>query len=115
MEFAKLLRTVFYVLHIISLFLEQKKRPGNKLVSSETTHLKFIYSEKATKFCEIFTLLLSYVVPVKSKGKIPKNFVVFSEYMNFKRGSAKKEIDPEITVYLGTIFILPIRVFWKDF
>ena len=29
--------------------------------------LKFIYSEKATKFCEIFTLLLSYVVPVKSK------------------------------------------------
>ena len=28
--------------------------------------LKFIYSEKATKFCEISTLLLSYVVPVKS-------------------------------------------------
>ena len=27
--------------------------------------LKFIYSEKVTKFCEIFTLLLSYVVPVK--------------------------------------------------
>ena len=26
--------------------------------------LKFIYSEKATKFCKIFTLLLSYVVPV---------------------------------------------------
>ena len=32
--------------------------------------LKFIYSEKATKCCEIFTLLLSYVVPVKSKVKI---------------------------------------------
>ena len=30
---------------------------------------KFIYSEKAT-FCKIFTLLLSYVVPVKSKVKI---------------------------------------------
>ena len=29
--------------------------------------LKFIYSEKATKFCKIFTLLLNYVVPVKSK------------------------------------------------
>ena len=28
--------------------------------------VKFIYSEKATKFCEISTLLLSYVVPVKS-------------------------------------------------
>ena len=45
--------------------------------------LKFIYSEKATKFCEIFTLLLSYVVPVKSMEKILQNFVVFSEYMNF--------------------------------
>ena len=45
--------------------------------------LQFIYSEKATKFCEIFTLLLSYVVPVKSKVKIFQNFVAFSEYMNF--------------------------------
>ena len=26
--------------------------------------IKFIYSEKATKFCEIFTLLLSYVVKI---------------------------------------------------
>jgi hypothetical protein len=33
---------------------------------------------------EIFTLLLSYVVPVKSKVKISQNFVAFSEYMNFK-------------------------------
>ena len=46
--------------------------------------LKFIYSEKATKFCEIFTFLLSYVVPVKSKVKISQNFVAFSVYMNFK-------------------------------
>ena len=46
--------------------------------------LKFIYSEKATKFCEIFTLFLSYVVPVKSKVKISQNFVAFLEYMNFK-------------------------------
>ena len=45
--------------------------------------LKFIYSEKATKFCEIFTLFLSYVVPVKSKAKISQIFVAFSEYMNF--------------------------------
>ena len=43
-----------------------------------------MYSEKATKFCEIFTLLLSYVVPVKSKVKISQNFLAFSEYMNFK-------------------------------
>ena len=48
--------------------------------------LKFIYSEKATKFCEIFPLLLTQVTTVhtvKSKGKISQNFVAFSEYMNF--------------------------------
>ena len=45
--------------------------------------LKVIYSEKATKFCEIFILLLSYVVSVKSKVNISQNFVAFSEYMNF--------------------------------
>ena len=45
--------------------------------------LKFIYSEKAKKFFEISTLLLSYVVPVKSKVEISQNFVAFSEYMNF--------------------------------
>ena len=45
--------------------------------------LKFIYSEKATKFCEISTLLLSTVHTVKSYGKISQNFVAFSEYMNF--------------------------------
>ena len=45
--------------------------------------LKFIYSEKATKFCEIVPLLLTTVHTVKSKGKISQNFVAFSEYMNF--------------------------------
>ena len=45
--------------------------------------IKFIYSEKATKFCQIYTLILSYVVPVKSKVTISQNFVAFSEYMNF--------------------------------
>ena len=42
-----------------------------------------MYSEKATKFCEIFLLLLPYVVPVKNKRKILQNFVAFSKYMNF--------------------------------
>ena len=46
-------------------------------------NLKFIYSEKASKFCEIFTLLLTTVHTVKSKVKISQNFVAFSEYMNF--------------------------------
>ena len=32
-------------------------------------HIKFIYSEKATKFCEIFPLLLTTVHTVKSKGE----------------------------------------------
>ena len=45
--------------------------------------LKFIYSEKATRFCEIFPLLLTTVHTVKCKGKISQNFVAFSEYMNF--------------------------------
>ena len=49
--------------------------------------LKFIYSEKATNFCEISTLDLSYVVTVKSTVEISQNFVAFSEYMNFKRGN----------------------------
>ena len=47
--------------------------------------IQSIYSEKATKFCEIFTLLLSCLEPVKSKVKISQNFVAFSEYMNFTR------------------------------
>ena len=50
--------------------------------------LKFIYSEKATKFWEISALLLSYVVPIKSKVEISQNFLAFSEYTNFKRSFA---------------------------
>ena len=45
--------------------------------------VKFIYSEKATKFCEISTLILTTVHTVKSKVEISQNFVAFSEYMNF--------------------------------
>ena len=48
------------------------------------TVVKFTYSEKATKFCEISTLLLTTVHTVKSKVEILQNFVAFSEYMNFK-------------------------------
>ena len=42
------------------------------------------YSEKATNFCEISTVDLSYVVTVKSTVEISQNFVTFSEYMNLK-------------------------------
>ena len=48
-----------------------------------------MYSKKATKFCEIFPLLLTVCTVVKIKGKILQNFVAFSEYMNFK---TKKKI-----------------------
>ena len=53
---------------------------GNK---DGSLKVKFIYSEKVTKFWEIFTLLLSYVVPVKSRVEIFQNFLAFSEYMKF--------------------------------
>ena len=48
-------------------------------------NVKFIYSEKASKFYEIFPLLLTIVHTVKSKWKILQNFMAFSEYMNFKK------------------------------
>ena len=45
--------------------------------------VKFIYSEKATKFCEISTLLLSVCTVDKSKVEILQKFLTFSEYTNF--------------------------------
>ena len=41
-----------------------------KMVSSNFLKVKFIYSKKATQFWQISTLILSYVVPVKSKVEI---------------------------------------------
>ena len=59
----------------------------NKKIFCCSIFLKFIYynPEKATKFCEIFPLLLTVCTVVKSEGKISQNFVAFSEYMNFKK------------------------------
>ena len=45
--------------------------------------IKLMYFEKATKFCEIFALLLTTVHKVKSKVKIFQNFVAFSYCLNF--------------------------------
>ena len=59
--------------------------------------LKFIYSERATTFCDISTGDLSYVAKVKSTVEILKDFVAFSEFMNFnilsirRLGSARKK------------------------
>ena len=49
---------------------------------SWSLNVKFIYSEKATKFYEISTVDLSYVVPVKYKVEISQNFLAFSKYLN---------------------------------
>ena len=45
-----------------------------KIFMTPKLNIKFVYSAKASKFCEISTLLLSYVVPVKSKVEISQNF-----------------------------------------
>ena len=55
--------------------------PQNK--SIKVPELKFVYYEKATKFCEISTLLLPTVHTDKSKVEILQTFVAFSEYINF--------------------------------
>ena len=76
--------------------------------------LKFIYSEKATKFCEISTLLLSYVVPVKRKVEISQNFVAFSEYMNFNKNRSFgtevlcKIVCTEVLILVGIHAILAL-------
>ena len=57
----------------------------------------FVYSEKATKFCKISNLILSFVVPVKNKVEIWQKFMAFSDYMNFTRISASEKDLPELT------------------
>ena len=57
---------------------------SQKCANSKQKVIKLIYSEKATIFCEIFTVDLSSVVTVKSTVEISQNFVAFSEYMDFK-------------------------------
>ena len=57
---------------------------GPNLDNAAVVKLKFIYSEKATQFCEIYILDLSYVAMVKSTVEILQTFVAFSEYMNCK-------------------------------
>ena len=46
-------------------------------------YVKFIYSEKARKFCKISTVDLTGTTEDKSAVEISQNFVAFSEYMNF--------------------------------
>ena len=66
-------------------WLLNKNHHDNKIFLNNWIFVKFIiiYSKKATKFCKISNLLLSFVVPVKSRVEISQNFAAFSEYMNF--------------------------------
>ena len=68
---------------IASLIEPAKKGKYIEHPNKSTVSKKFVYSEKATKFCKISTVDLSYVVPVKSTVEISQKFVVFSKYMNF--------------------------------
>ena len=45
--------------------------------------VKFIYSEKATKFYKISTILLTGITLDKIKVEISQHSLAFSEYMNF--------------------------------
>ena len=62
---------------------------GNNYVQKLLDSVKFIYSEEATKFYEISTLLLTTVHTVKSKVKILQNVVALSECMILKYFSSE--------------------------
>ena len=59
---------------------------------SELTKVILSLTDRKTVFPHIVSaLLLSYVVPVKSKVDILQNFVTFLEYMNFKKMFSRSE------------------------
>ena len=63
-------------------------KAASRLLDNFVIILKFIYSEKDTKFGEISTLDLSYVVPVKFTVEILQKLLSSLEYMNFKNSVA---------------------------
>ena len=80
----------------------------------KSSFIKLIYSENATKFCEIFNLLLSYVVPAKSEVKISQKFVDFSEYMNFTTKKVlrkRKSFAKTLNFHVQKIDVLMLTVF----
>jgi len=54
------------------------------VVDFSVRELKIRYSEKATKIWLVFHFFLHYLLASKYNWKIGKNFVAFSEYLNFK-------------------------------
>ena len=56
------------------------------MISTKFRFVKFVFSKKATKIDEIFTVdmtLNNYICNVKSTVKISSNFVAFLENMDF--------------------------------
>ena len=70
---------------------------------NKTILLKFMYSEKATKFCEIFTLLLTACTEVKSQMKILQNFVAFPKYMKFNQNFTRISLDTSPSFWIEII------------
>ena len=79
--------SLFYVLKIQPIrpwySYDKPASPTLFTLKKINSQLNFINSEKATKFYEISTLLLSVCTVDKSKVEISQNFVAFSEYTNF--------------------------------
>ena len=76
----------------------QSPNPQNKLNLNTNAYfhehfLKFIYSEKATQFSEISTLLLTGTTQDKSKVEISLNVVAFLEYIYELQKIIKIELD----------------------
>ena len=63
--------------------------------------VRFIYSEKARKFWEIFTLLLAGTTYDKIKVKISQNCVAFSEHMNFTKNSSDLSLYEQIFLVIS--------------
>ena len=79
-------QTFIHGLHLVSCFKEQssfKVRFTHHTLLTYSCHLKFIYSEKAAKFCEISTVDLTFTSQDNSTVEISQKFVAFSEYINF--------------------------------
>ena len=70
--------------------------------------LKFIYSERASKFCKTSTIVLSYIVTAKCTVEILQNCVVFSEYRYVKI----ERTLVQLSFWLENVLIL--LQFWKQ-
>ena len=73
---------------------------------SNLMYVKFIYSEKTTKFCEISTLLLTGTTQDKSKVEISQNFLAFSENINFTMYYISMQTNLQLKIYDKILDIL---------